>query len=108
MMALRSGNSKIYMPLLEKCSLNVQNQYGQTALHFAVKYDRRDAVKRMIARGTALNMKDTSGVTPLMVACGFERYEEITDEGEGLDPIRIDERPEIAQMLLAAKCNHNL
>ena len=51
-------------------SVDTPDQYGRTALHWAVEYHNVDLVELLLARGAFVNAKDTTGRTPLDDARG--------------------------------------
>jgi len=46
--------------------VNMQNKYGETLLHIAIRRDRREMVKTLLANGADINRADKPGWTPLM------------------------------------------
>ena len=48
--------------------LNLQNRYGWTPLHIAIRRDRRDMVAYLLDKGADINKTDGVGWTPLMEA----------------------------------------
>ncbi len=48
--------------------LNIQNKYGWTPLHVAIRRDRRDMVAYLLEQGADINKIDGVGWTPLMEA----------------------------------------
>ncbi len=46
--------------------VNMQNKYGETLLHIAIRRDRRAMVQKLIDSGADLNRPDAPGWTPLM------------------------------------------
>jgi ankyrin repeat protein len=48
--------------------LNLQNKYGWTPLHIAIRRDRRDMVEYLLEQGADINKIDGVGWTPLMEA----------------------------------------
>ena len=48
--------------------LNLQNKYGWTPLHIAIRRDRRDMVAYLLEQGADINKVDDVGWTPLMEA----------------------------------------
>jgi len=48
--------------------LNIQNKYGWTPLHVAIRRDRRDMVAYLLEQGADINRLDGVGWTPLMEA----------------------------------------
>ncbi len=63
--------------------INMQNRYGWTPLHIAIRRDRRDMVQYLLDRGADIDRKDGVGWTPLMECV-------------------MDDKPEICKMLLDA------
>ena len=50
--------------------LDLQDNFGRTALMLASLYNYDEAAVALIAAGASLNLKDTDGCTALMLACG--------------------------------------
>jgi len=48
--------------------INIQNKYGWTLLHVAIRRDRRDMVNFLLDNGADINKIDGVGWTPLMEA----------------------------------------
>ena len=48
--------------------LNLQNKYGWTPLHIAIRRDRREMVAYLLEKGADINKTDGVGWTPLMEA----------------------------------------
>lgn len=48
--------------------LNLQNRYGWTPLHIAIRRDRREMVAYLLDQGADINKVDDVGWTPLMEA----------------------------------------
>ena len=48
--------------------LNIQNKYGWTPLHIAIRRDRRDMVTYLLEQGADIDKVDGVGWTPLMEA----------------------------------------
>jgi histone H4 len=65
------------------CSLDVQDQEGNTALHLAVRYGKSKVAKSLVAAGCSLDVQDKEGKTALAVAVAnprkrpVERMEEV-------------------------------
>jgi len=55
--------------------LNMQNKYGWTPLHVAIRRDRRDMVEYLVDKGADIDKVDGVGWTPLMEAV----MDEMTD-----------------------------
>lgn len=47
-------------------NINLQNKYGWTPLHIAIRRDRRQMVEYLLDNGADINKKDGVGWTPLM------------------------------------------
>jgi ankyrin repeat protein len=76
--AIKENRTEIFNKLLEASDVNTinsVNKYGRSALHFAVIFKRKQAIKRLIEKGADIDMKDQWGCTPLMLAQGNWRYE---------------------------------
>jgi ankyrin repeat protein len=52
----------------EGTDVNLQNKYGWTLLHIAIRRDRRDMVAYLLEKGADINKVDGVGWTPLMEA----------------------------------------
>ena len=48
--------------------IDLQNRYGWTLLHIAIRRDRRDMVEYLLEKGADINKVDGVGWTPLMEA----------------------------------------
>jgi len=48
--------------------INIQNRYGWTLLHIAIRRDRRDMVAYLLEKGADIDRVDGVGWTPLMEA----------------------------------------
>ena len=46
--------------------VNMQNKYGETLLHIAIRRDRRAMVEKLLENNVDLNLADNPGWTPLM------------------------------------------
>lgn len=64
-------------------NINLQNKYGWTPLHIAIRRDRRDMVAYLLEKGADINKQDGVGWTPLMECV-------------------MDDKPELCKMLLDA------
>lgn len=62
-------------------NINLQNRYGWTPLHIAIRRDRREMVRYLIEKGADINRADGVGWTPLMECV-------------------MDDMPELCQLLL--------
>ena len=54
--------------LTKGMDVNLQNKYGWTPLHMAIRRDRRDMVTYLLEQGADINRVDGVGWTPLMEA----------------------------------------
>jgi ankyrin repeat protein len=54
--------------VLKLDDINIQNKYGWTLLHVAIRRDRRDMVNFLLDNGADINKIDGVGWTPLMEA----------------------------------------
>jgi len=50
------------------CDINLQNKYGWTPLHIAIRRDRKEMVAYLLEQGADINKLDGVGWTPLMEA----------------------------------------
>jgi len=64
-------------------NVNLQNKYGWTPLHIAIRRDRRDMVEYLLTHGADINKQDGVGWTPLMESI-------------------MDDKPELCRRLLDA------
>jgi len=63
------NNLEAFKAIFEKgTDLNIQNKYGWTPLHVAIRRDRRDMVAYLLEQGADINTLDGVGWTPLMEA----------------------------------------
>jgi len=46
--------------------VNMQNKYGETLLHIAIRRDRREMVQKLLDNNADINRPDAPGWTPLM------------------------------------------
>ncbi|XP_044286435.1 KN motif and ankyrin repeat domain-containing protein 4 [Varanus komodoensis] len=62
--------------LLKEGNVNIRaSQGGQTALILGVSHDREDMVKALLSCGADINLRDDTGLSPLMVACQYGNIE---------------------------------
>jgi ankyrin repeat protein len=47
-------------------NINIQNKYGWTLLHIAIRRDQKEMVEYLLAKGADINKTDGVGWTPLM------------------------------------------
>ncbi len=67
---------KIIQWLLDRgANLNVRDDYEQTPLHLATRYERDEVAKALLDRGANLNVQDDFGFTPLHYAARNCNYE---------------------------------
>ncbi|XP_036354945.1 E3 ubiquitin-protein ligase MIB2-like isoform X2 [Octopus sinensis] len=71
MLAFQEGaDRRIIEILLEAgAELGTKDQWGRSALHFAVEWDRPYAVEILLSRGCYVNPRNVNGQTPLHWAC---------------------------------------
>ena len=63
------NNLDMFKEEVEKLSdINIQNKYGWTLLHIAIRRDRRDMVNFLLDNNADINKIDGVGWTPLMEA----------------------------------------
>ena len=63
------GDTKRLSELLRQtATIDVPNDYGETPLFTAVRYDNRDATALLISAGAKVNTRNKDGTTPLMMA----------------------------------------
>jgi ankyrin repeat protein len=55
--------------------INMQNKYGWTLLHIAIRRDRRDMVEYLLQKGADIDKTDGVGWTPLMEAIMDDKTE---------------------------------
>lgn len=61
-----SGNLKAIEALIDNgVDINMTNNLGQTALHYALNLDSIDVAKFLISKGADVKTKDKKGITPL-------------------------------------------
>lgn len=56
--------------------VNFQGKYGKTALHYAVKGERKDCVDILVSNGADVNIQDDDGNTPVHLAAMAENSHE--------------------------------
>lgn len=75
-----------------------------TALTWAVRFDEVEIVKRLIARGANVNIKNSNGATALMIAVNFDLPDMVFDLlNAGADPSIIDDNGLTVYEILAYK-----
>lgn len=55
--------------------VNIQNEYGNTPLHFACVAKNTEIVKMLLRANADVNISNNKGVTPLHIACGDGSYD---------------------------------
>ena len=61
------NDSEAFIALFEAgADVNLQNKYGWTPLHIAIRRDRRDMVEYVLDNGADIDRADAVGWTPLM------------------------------------------
>ena len=80
--------------------INIQNKYGWTLLHIAIRRDRRDMVDYLLKKGADINKVDGVGWTPLMEAIMDDMPELVkTLVNAGADKTIANQRGATAPML---------
>jgi len=69
--------------------VNMQNKYGETLLHIAIRRDRRAMVQKLIDSGADIDRPDAPGWTPLMECV-------------------MDDMPELCQLLIDAGADKSI
>merc|ERR1712096_97353 len=64
------NSSECFERILEEkiVDVNLADEYGRTALHYAAEFGRNEMCDALLKRGANVNAKDTIGRTPLIVA----------------------------------------
>jgi len=81
LMAAAIGNDSKEITRLaagDKTGLNAQDDYGWTALRYAVRAGNLKAAKQLIEEGADVNVPSKSGRTPLMSAAGNKLSKEVS------------------------------
>ncbi|MFA6136605.1 MAG: ankyrin repeat domain-containing protein [Sulfurimonas sp.] len=64
-----NNDFELFSSLLEEIEdINIQNKYGWTLLHIAIRRDRTNMVELLLKKGADINRVDGVGWTPLMEA----------------------------------------
>jgi len=80
--------------------INIQNKYGWTLLHAAIRRDRQDMVNFLLDNGADINKIDGVGWTPLMEAIMDDMLELVRIlVDRGADKSIVNERGATAPML---------
>ena len=67
--AVKRNNERFVQYFLDKkYNPNVQNKYGNTALHFAMKNNNEEIIKLLLSNGAKINIKNRKGFTPYDLA----------------------------------------
>ncbi len=81
--------------------INLQNKYGWTLLHIAIRRDRRDMVEYLLEKGADINKVDGVGWTPLMEAIMDDKTELVGFlVSQGADKTIANQRGATAAMLV--------
>jgi len=71
---LYKGKSDTIHKLVEGgIDINMQNYYGWSLLHMAIRHDKMDLVEYLVEKGININITDGVGWTPLMEAIMDDR-----------------------------------
>jgi ankyrin repeat protein len=77
MAEIRHGTPGTALKLIgEGADIDAQNEEGNTALHIACIWHRKEIVKLLLEKGADIEIKNYNGHTALSTAC-FLRYKEI-------------------------------
>ena len=97
--------------------INVRDEGGSTALHWAAGTGYRDIVELLVANGADVNAKDNSGTTPLQAAASGKRDivefliakgSDVNAKGHlGWTALHFSRRPEVAELLIAKGAHVN-
>ncbi|MEI9972828.1 MAG: ankyrin repeat domain-containing protein [Ignavibacteriota bacterium] len=68
--AIRQNDLKVLDSILKHDNVNAKDDRGATPLLYAAEVGSADAVKVLVSKGADVNVANTLGVTPLMVAAG--------------------------------------
>ena len=65
--------------------VNVSNNSGDNALHYALRYGNQEAARFLIKKGADYNKTDNQGITPLQIAVekGYDTLLDIMDSIQG-------------------------
>ncbi|WP_375319328.1 ankyrin repeat domain-containing protein [Candidatus Tisiphia endosymbiont of Oplodontha viridula] len=66
--AVKTGNMHSTDHLLTKANVNNQDENGNTALHYAVKYNRLSIAKILLEWGADTNIANNNGMAPLTIS----------------------------------------
>ena len=69
--------------------VNMQNKYGETLLHIAIRRDRREMVQKLLDNNADMNRPDAPGWTPLMECV-------------------MDDMPELCQLLVSSGADKSI
>ena len=73
MTAIMSHHFEIVKFLVDNdAKLEIEDEYKQTAMHYAVKHANENALNYLIAKKAKMNNKDVTGYTPLMNAVALD------------------------------------
>lgn len=79
LIACIKGKAKVVKFLLNQgYDVNFQNsKYGETALHNAIEFEKKEVTKLLLKHKADPNIKDNKGKTPFMIASGYPDLEVI-------------------------------
>ncbi|WP_350290117.1 ankyrin repeat domain-containing protein [uncultured Croceitalea sp.] len=69
------GNISRLDSLLQKTTVNTQDNRGRSLLHWAVACNQKEVFGHLLQKGITPNLEDEEGVTPLFMAVRFKRME---------------------------------
>jgi hypothetical protein len=103
--AASDGNAEQLQQLLDdpECNVDLQDEEGRTALHFAVGYGEIECAKLLISKGANINLKDHNSNTPLHYAAGYGQADSVkllVDNGVDKEAKNADEKTafEVAEL----------
>jgi ankyrin repeat protein len=88
--SIQQRNTKQLQTLLTRTNINVVDEYGYTALHYAARYEHVEGVSLCIALGADISMKTDAGLTPLFVASfrgNYKTCRALLDAGANADDV---------------------
>jgi uncharacterized protein len=93
--------SALAIALLESIDINLQNRYGWTPLHVAIRYDMREVFDSILKKDPDINRQDCVGWTPIMEAVMDDKIEYVKVLLDlGADTTIANERGATAAMLV--------
>lgn len=121
-MAILQENKELFDKILKseegKKLISLANKFGNTPLHFAARYNRKNFVQKLLQNGSDPNQKNKEGNTPLHLAIKADVAEILLANGAELDVVNNAgdtplhtacwyERNEVVGILLKQNANVN-